>query len=137
MGIFILSPVSHTPYAGHYIPPVRNNLLAPPVSHNQYATPYISSLKDNFPSVTKIPQGYNPCNSVITDFSKFLLRKDFLLSPFTNFDERPDTLSARSASFCSFVQELGVSPLEGWIFGKVAWPGIIEIRSHIAFRIYP
>ena len=39
IGIFILSPVSHTPYAGHYIPPVRNNLLPQPVSHNPYATP--------------------------------------------------------------------------------------------------
>ena len=39
IGIFILSPVSHTPYAGHYIPPVRKNLLPQPVSHNPYATP--------------------------------------------------------------------------------------------------
>ena len=39
MGIFIPPPVSHTSYALHYIPPVRNNLPPPPVIHSSYVTP--------------------------------------------------------------------------------------------------
>ena len=39
MGIFIPPPVSHTPYAVHYIAPVRNNLPPLPVIHSSYVTP--------------------------------------------------------------------------------------------------
>ena len=39
MGIFIPQPVSHTPYAVHYIPPVSNNLPPPPLIHSSYVTP--------------------------------------------------------------------------------------------------
>nr|XP_022306551.1 uncharacterized protein LOC111112950 [Crassostrea virginica] len=112
MGSFMPPPVSHTPYAGHYIPPVSNNLPPPPVSHNPHAAHYLPPLNDNSPPVAQIPQGYNTCPSAITDFSKFLLRKDFLLTRFSNFDDRPETFSAWSASFRSIVQELGVTPFE-------------------------
>ena len=91
---------------------VSNNLPPPPVSHNPLAAHYVPPLNDNLPPVAQITQGYNTCPSAITDFSKFLLRKDFLLTRFSNFKDRPETFSAWSASFRSIVQELGVTPFE-------------------------
>lgn len=50
--------------------------------------------------------------STMADFSKFLLRKDFLLTRFTNFDDRPENFSSWSSSFRSDILELGVTEFE-------------------------
>ena len=111
IGSFSPSSVSHIPYTGHIISPVSNNLPPPPVSHNPYATPYIPLLNDNLPPVTQISLGYKPYPSAITGFSKFLLGKEFLLTRFSNVDDRPETLSIWM-EFRNIVEELGVTPFE-------------------------
>ena len=116
MGIFIPPPVSHTPYAVHYIPPVSNNLPPPPLIHSSYVTPTFLPSMTIFLQSPWVLQDINPGPSPITDFSNLLLGKDFLLTPFPNFEDRPKTFSAWSASLRSIVQELGVSPLKRWIF---------------------
>ncbi|XP_052688921.1 uncharacterized protein LOC128167316 [Crassostrea angulata] len=50
--------------------------------------------------------------STMADFSKFLLRKDFLLTRFTNFDDRPENFNSWSSSFRSVILELGVTEFE-------------------------
>ena len=41
-----------------------------------------------------------------------MLRKDFLLTRFSNFDNRPEAFIVWSASLSNIVQELGVTPFE-------------------------
>jgi len=59
-------------------------------------------------------QPYEPKHgpSVVSDLTKFLLKKDLLLSRFQNFDDRPENYSAWKASFKSITEELSVTTLE-------------------------
>ncbi|CAG2227235.1 unnamed protein product [Mytilus edulis] len=47
-----------------------------------------------------------------TDITRFMYRKDFLLSRFTNFDDKPESYESWRASFQSVTRELGVTPFE-------------------------
>ena len=55
---------------------------------------------------------HNPTNTLMSDISRFMFRKDFLLSRFSNFDDKPESFEAWRASFQSIIRELGVSPFE-------------------------
>ncbi|VDI17674.1 Hypothetical predicted protein [Mytilus galloprovincialis] len=48
----------------------------------------------------------------MTDITRFMYRKDFLLSRFTNFDDKPESYESWRASFQSVSRELGVTPFE-------------------------
>ena len=51
-------------------------------------------------------------DSVVEGLTQFLLRKDLVLSRFTNFDDRPEHYSTWKASFQCIIKELKVSPFE-------------------------
>ena len=51
-------------------------------------------------------------DSVVGDLTKFLLKKDLLLSRFYKFNDRPEVFATWKTSFLSITQELGVTPFE-------------------------
>lgn len=66
-----------------------------------------SSINPNAPS-------YNPANtqSLSSDFTKFVPKKDLLLTRLTNFDDKPETYASWKNSFKNIMDELGVTPVE-------------------------
>ncbi|XP_062603438.1 uncharacterized protein LOC134265202 [Saccostrea cucullata] len=94
--------------------PQPSALYGPPNSVPQMFIPSNPAPPNPPPPVfmppTPAPQMSN--TSAITDFSKFLLRKDFLLTRFTNFDDRPESFNSWTSSFRSLTTELGVTPFE-------------------------
>lgn len=57
---------------------------------------------------------YNPANtqSLSSDFTKFLLKKDLLLTRLTSFNDKPETYASWKNSFKNIMEELGVTPVE-------------------------
>ena len=51
-------------------------------------------------------------HNAMSDITRFMYRKDFLLSRFVNFDDKPDSYESWRASFQSVTRELGVTPFE-------------------------
>ena len=51
-------------------------------------------------------------HNTISDITRLMYRKDFLLSRFSNFDDKAETYASWKASFQSVTQELGVTPFE-------------------------
>ena len=49
---------------------------------------------------------------VITDISRYRLRKEFLLNRFVTFDDKPETFPAWKTSFSSVIKELRATPFE-------------------------
>ena len=50
--------------------------------------------------------------NVVSDLTQFLLRKDLLLTRFTNFDDLPESFSMWKPTFRSIIAELNVPPFE-------------------------
>ena len=50
--------------------------------------------------------------AVVSDLTQFLLRKDLLLTRFSNFDDLPESFSMWKATFRSIITELNVPPFE-------------------------
>lgn len=53
-----------------------------------------------------------PTLSLSSDFTKFLLKKDLLLTRLTSFNEKPETYASWKNSFKNIMEELGVTPVE-------------------------
>jgi hypothetical protein len=51
-------------------------------------------------------------NALANEHISSVNRKDFLLSRFVNFDDKPDSYESWRASFQSVTRELGVTPFE-------------------------
>ena len=51
-------------------------------------------------------------HNALSDITRFMYRKDFLLSRFVNFDDKPESYESWRASFQSVTRELGVTPFE-------------------------
>ncbi|XP_069114175.1 uncharacterized protein [Argopecten irradians] len=76
---------------------------------------------------------------IATDLTRFLLKKDLLLSRLTNFDDRAESYPAWKSSFESIMKDLGVTPrdemdlLEKWS-GPESKRHVMSIKaSNIAF----
>jgi hypothetical protein len=52
---------------------------------------------------------------VATELTLFLLRKDFLLSRFSSFDDQLNSFEIWKTTFTHIIKELNVTPLRGWI----------------------
>ena len=72
-------------------------------------------------------------DSVVTNLTQFLLRKDLVLSRFTNFNDRPENFSSWKASFRSVVRELNVSAFEEMDL-LVKWLGPVSSASARSIR---
>jgi hypothetical protein len=48
----------------------------------------------------------------MSDITRFMYRKDFLLSRFVNFDDKPESYESWRASYQSVTKELGITPFE-------------------------
>ncbi|XP_061170421.1 uncharacterized protein LOC133179742 [Saccostrea echinata] len=55
-----------------------------------------------------VPNPYTPAS----DFTKFLLKKDLLLTRLVNFNDRPESFASWKSSFQTVMRELGVNPNE-------------------------
>ena len=49
--------------------------------------------------------------TVATNLTRYLLKKDLLFSRFTQFNDRPESFGARKGSFLSITKELDIKPL--------------------------
>ena len=91
------------------------------------------------PNALPFPQYPQPMNdmnnnsSVFADLTKFLLKKDLLLSRFTNFNDQPESYAVWKASFTSIVRELTVSPSEELDL-LVKWLGPESSKCAISLR---
>ncbi|CAG2195834.1 unnamed protein product [Mytilus edulis] len=103
------------------IPSIVNTVLTsvpqiPSVVNTVFTS--LSSQPNIQPSLSQYPvqQNANSTNSLLhdamTDITRFMYRKDFLLSRFTNFDDKPEAYESWRASFQSVTRELGVTPFE-------------------------
>ncbi|CAC5421662.1 unnamed protein product [Mytilus coruscus] len=78
----------------------------------------LSSQPNIQPSLSQnlVKTNANSTNSLLhnamTDITRFMYRKDFLLSRFINFDDKPESYESWRASFQSVTRELGVTPFE-------------------------
>lgn len=66
--------------------------------------------------------------SLSSDFTKFLLKKDLLLTRLTSFNNKPETYASWKKSFKKIMEELGVTPVQGTDL-LVKWLGKETHRS--------
>jgi hypothetical protein len=66
---------------------------------------------------------------IATDLTRFLLKKDLLISRLTNFNDKPETYATWKASFQTILRELEVSPPEEMDL-LVKWAGP-ESQKHV------
>ena len=50
--------------------------------------------------------------NVVNDLTRFLLKKDFLFSRFSNFNDQPETFATWKASVNEITEELHVTPFD-------------------------
>lgn len=50
--------------------------------------------------------------TVVSDLTRFLLKKDLLFSRFSHFNDKPETFTTWKTSFKSITEELQVTPFE-------------------------
>ena len=75
--------------------------------------PTLSCYRNSLPQQQQQgPPNMNPINTAMSDITKFMLRKDFLLTRFSHFDDNPESFASWRASFQSITQELDVSAFE-------------------------
>ncbi|XP_071147616.1 uncharacterized protein [Mytilus edulis] len=74
--------------------------------------PNIQPSLSQYPVQTKATSTNSLLHDAMTDTTRFMYRKDFLLSRFTNFDDKPEAYESWRASFQSVTRELGVTPFE-------------------------
>ncbi|XP_063397214.1 uncharacterized protein LOC134681506 [Mytilus trossulus] len=68
-------------------------------------------------------------NSVTSDLTRFLLKKELLLSRLINFNDKPEFYCTWKSSFTNIMTELQVTPIEE-IDMLVKWTGL-ESRQHV------
>ena len=71
--------------------------------------------------------------SITSDFMRFLLKKDLLLSRLTNFNDRPEHYLIWKTSFKSIMIELNVTPFEELDL-LVKWLGPESLKQAVAIR---
>ncbi|CAG2206754.1 unnamed protein product [Mytilus edulis] len=113
------------------IPSIVNTVLTsvpqiPSVVNTVFTS--LSSQPNIQPSLSQYPVQTNATSTnsllhdAMTDITRFMYRKDFLLSRFTNFDDKPEAYESWRASFQSVTRELGVTPpLKKWIYWSNGW----------------
>lgn len=72
---------------------------------------------------------FTPNNSVTGDFTRYLLKKDLLLSRLSAFDDRPESYMTWKVSFKTVMSEIDVSPIEELDF-LLKWSGP-ESKRHV------
>ncbi|XP_071146782.1 uncharacterized protein [Mytilus edulis] len=103
------------------IPSIVNTVLTsvpqiPSVVNTGFTS--LSSQPNIQPSLSQYPVQKNAISTnsllhdAMTDITRFMYRKDFLLSRFTHFDDKPEAYESWRASFQSVTRELGVTPFE-------------------------
>ena len=53
--------------------------------------------------------------NVVSDLTRFLLKKDFLFSRFSNFNDQPETFATWKASFKDIAEELYFTPFDFFV----------------------
>ncbi|XP_071138317.1 uncharacterized protein [Mytilus edulis] len=81
--------------------------IKPEIRQKQTLNPYAADFE-----LTQPPLPPNHDQSVVSDLTKFLLKKDLLLSRFQNFDDCPETYASWKATFKSITEELSVTASE-------------------------
>ncbi|XP_071138860.1 interaptin-like [Mytilus edulis] len=81
--------------------------IKPEIRQKQTLNPYAADFE-----LTQPPLPPNHDQSVVSDLTKFLLKKDLLLSRFQNFDDCPETYASWKATFKSITEELSVTAFE-------------------------
>lgn len=105
---------------------------------NPYAEPFTPPverfLKNMADRQTRYMDSQRPPElSITSDFTKFLLKKDLLLSRLTPFNDRPETYAVWKASFQSIMQELQVSYVEELDL-LVKWLGPESAKHALSIR---
>ena len=72
-------------------------------------------------------------HNAVSDITRFMYRKNFLLSRFVNFDDKPESYESWRASLQSVTMELGVTPFEE-IDLLVKWLGPESSKSAKSIR---
>ena len=91
--------------------------------------------RKNYPTVFPTQRTISHTNETqcLTDFTKFLLKKDLLFPRLTNFNDRPDNYTIWKSSFKTVMNELGVSTQEELDL-IVKWLGPESIKHAINIR---
>lgn len=85
-----------------------------------------------FPSV--LPENNNNQLSVINNVTQFLLKKNLLLSRFSNYDDKPESYACWKSSFKAITRELAVSPFEE-IDLLIKWLGPQSAKFALSIRV--
>lgn len=79
------------------------------------------------------PETETPSTSVTSDFTRYLLKKDLLLSRLTNFNDKPEFYPTWKNSFKAIMQELQASPIEEMDL-LVKWTGPLSQRHVLSIK---
>jgi hypothetical protein len=114
--------------------PVHKLAEPPVIPRLDSNAPIVVPSVDHFPSSTfKRPDNHMESNQM-SDMTKFLLRKDLLVSRLATFSDKAESYHARKASFKGIMEELQVSEAEQndllvkWL-GTESSPHAVSIRS--------
>ena len=84
-------------------------------NHDDYHTVYNINYLPNHvieSSLNPKVEPFCPSQNVVSDFTRYLLKKDLLLNRFSRFDDRPESYLTWKVSFRTVMEELNVTALE-------------------------
>ena len=87
------------------------------------------SYKNKFPLIPAVIHTQEKSSNLVNDFSKFLLKKDLLLTRLTKFSERPENYMVWKNSFKCIMSDLCVSPFEQLDLGPTSPNQVLNIRA--------
>ena len=87
-----------------------------------------------YDSQVHAPQPTSQSQAVTSEFTRFLLKKELLLSRLTSFNDRPEAYAVWKASFKSIMKELNVTPFEEMDL-LVKWLGPESSRNALSIRM--
>ena len=99
------------------------------LSLNQHAAPQTPACQPHIQHPS-----FQPEAAITSEFTRFLLKKDLLLSRLSSFNDKPETYTVWKASFKSIMGELNVTPFEELDL-LVKWLGPESSRNALSIRV--
>ena len=113
--------------------PTPHMLSAKAAEFNPVQTPNVTPHDNEATPVPRDPCPVSQQEAATAEFTRFLLKKELLLSRLSNFNDKPETYTVWKASFKSIMTELKVTPFEEMDL-LVKWLGPESARNALSIR---
>ncbi|XP_041422501.1 uncharacterized protein LOC121394762 [Xenopus laevis] len=114
----------------------RTTLIEPPPGLNTFAPPYIpatSSVTNTDTRLEHAPQIIKTERSEMSEFAKYMIRRELISSGLTNFDDYPENYRSWKSTFKTTIEDLGITAKEEldllvkWL-GSESSKHVVQIR---------